>query len=309
MLKEGFLKEHSRTFASLMWALDLAMPVLAAWLAFKIHPDFEFIPQRYINAVALGLAGSALVFPVLSYGKGFRGVPVIKEIKRLTIVLAVLFIALALVALFTKSTASYSRIWFAEWFVLSWLGMVGYRVVLRFVLRWVRSYGFNQRSVVIVGGGDVALTVIGRLLSATWSGFQVSGIFTDDERIKGQFLQDGVIYGGYEDVAEFVEQADVDQVWLAMPIKRQEQLHRVIRSLDHCTADIRYVPDVFEFELFNHSMSEVAGLPVLNLTASPMEGGNRVFKAIEDRLLAFLILLIASPVMLAIAVGIKLGSR
>lgn len=309
MFREGFLKGHPRSISFLMWILDLAMPVLAGWLAFVIYPDFEYIPQRYINAVGLALIGFAIVFPNLSFGKGFRGMPIISELKYVVFAVSSIFVGIVLVALFTKSTASYSRVWFVEWYFLTLLGLIGYRVALRLSLRWFRSNGFNQRSVVVVGSGEIARTVIARLLSATWSGFRVVAIFTDDERVTEGFLDGGVIKGGYEDVAEYVQGAGADQVWMAMPLQNQDQIHGVMQSLQHCTADIRYVPDIFEFQLFNHSMSEVAGLPVLNLTTSPMDGVNRVFKALEDRVLAFIILLLASPFFLVISIAIKMSSR
>ncbi len=309
MLREGFLKDHSRSLAFFMWVLDLATPAFAGWLAFVIYPDFDFIPQRYINAVALGLIGFALVFPGFSFGRGFRGVPIYKEIKRVVLAVSAVFVVLALVALFTKSTASYSRVWFLEWYVLTCIGLVGYRVVLRLVLRWVRSQGFNQRSIVIIGGGNLASTVIERLLTASWSGFRIVGIFTEDERIIERYQGSGLLRGDFSDAPRFTISNSIDQVWLAMPLKRQDELDRLMQSLDHCTSDIRYVPDIFAFNLFNHSMSEVAGLPVLNLTASPMEGVNRVFKAIEDRALALVALTLALPFMLLIAAAIKIESR
>ncbi len=309
MIKEGFLKEHSRSFAFLMWVTDLAAPVLAAWVAFEVYPNFDFIPQRYFNAVVLGLIGFALIFPSLTFGRGFRGVSVVKEIKQVTVALASIFIALVIVAVLAKTTASYSRIWFVEWFVLTWLVLVGYRILLRLVLRWMRSNGFNRRSIVVVGSGEIALTVVRRIISTSWSGFHITGIFGDDKRINEQFLEDSIASGDFDDVAQFVQQSKVDQVWIAMPLKREDQLKLVMDSLTHSTVDIRYIPDIFGFQLFNHSMSSVAGLPVLNLTTTPMEGVNRIIKAIEDRFLAFIILLLSSPFMLFIALAIKLSSR
>lgn len=309
MIKSGLLKEHSKILASLMWALDLVIPALSAWVAFTIHPDFDFIPQRYLNAVGLALIGFAIVFPNLSFGKGFRGMPIMRELRYVVIAVSSIFISIVLIALFTKSTASYSRIWLVEWYLFTLIGLIGYRVALRLSLRWFRSQGFNQRDIVVVGSGDIARTVIARLLSATWSGFRVVAIFTDDKQVTDQFLDGGVVKGHYDDVEAYVQQSTVDQVWMAMPLQNQDQLHGVMESLKHCTADIRYVPDIFEFQLFNHSMSEVAGLPVLNLTTSPMDGVNRVFKALEDRVLAFIILLLASPFFLAISIAIKMSSK
>ena len=55
-------------------------------------------------------------------------------------------------------------------------------------------------------------------------------------------------------------------------------------------------------------MTEIAGLPVINLTESPLEGANRLLKKLEDFVLSLSILLIASPLMLLIAIGVKLSS-
>jgi putative colanic acid biosynthesis UDP-glucose lipid carrier transferase len=68
------------------------------------------------------------------------------------------------------------------------------------------------------------------------------------------------------------------------------------------------VPDIFNFALLNHSMTEVAGLPVINLAESPLSGVNRAIKGAEDFVLSLLLLVILSPLMLLIAVGVKLSS-
>jgi putative colanic acid biosynthesis UDP-glucose lipid carrier transferase len=52
----------------------------------------------------------------------------------------------------------------------------------------------------------------------------------------------------------------------------------------------------------------VAGLPVLNFSITPMMGINRLVKTLEDRILAFLLLLLISPLMFIIAIGVKLSS-
>ena len=79
--------------------------------------------------------------------------------------------------------------------------------------------------------------------------------------------------------------------------------------LRHSTANIRLVPDMFALRLINHGVSEVVGIPMLDLSASPITGEVRLIKALQDRMLGALILLLISPVMLAIALAIKLTSR
>ena len=106
-----------------------------------------------------------------------------------------------------------------------------------------------------------------------------------------------------------MQQNQVHQVWIAMSLREESQLEKVLFDLRHVTADIRYIPDILGFRLLNHSISNVLDLPVVNISATPMDDFNRLIKAFEDRFLAFLILLLVFPLMLIIAIGIKLTSR
>ncbi|MCG8537994.1 MAG: exopolysaccharide biosynthesis polyprenyl glycosylphosphotransferase, partial [Pseudomonadales bacterium] len=100
----------------------------------------------------------------------------------------------------------------------------------------------------------------------------------------------------------------VDQIWIAMPIAKVKQIQVLLKGLSQTTADIRLVPDIFGFQLLNHSVSAVAGLPVVNLSVTPMDGLNRYVKALEDKLFAGLILLVISPILFFLAIGVKLSS-
>ena len=68
------------------------------------------------------------------------------------------------------------------------------------------------------------------------------------------------------------------------------------------------VPDLVSYRLLNTSITEIAGLPVLNLSTSPLHGTSRVLKLIEDATLSLIILLLLSPLMLLSAIGVKLSS-
>ncbi len=71
---------------------------------------------------------------------------------------------------------------------------------------------------------------------------------------------------------------------------------------------MRFVPDIYGFHLLNHSLTDIAGLPVVSLTETPMSGVNRVVKALEDHVLAALLLVCTAPLLVAIAVGVKISS-
>ncbi|MES0328028.1 MAG: exopolysaccharide biosynthesis polyprenyl glycosylphosphotransferase, partial [Gammaproteobacteria bacterium] len=79
-------------------------------------------------------------------------------------------------------------------------------------------------------------------------------------------------------------------------------------ALDGAPAEIRYVPDIFEYQLMHHSLTEMAGVPVVNISYSAIHGVNHLVKIVEDYVLASIVLIMASPLMLIIAIGVKLSS-
>ncbi len=112
----------------------------------------------------------------------------------------------------------------------------------------------------------------------------------------------------YSDLLYHVNSNNIDQVWIALSHSEEETIRRVIETLDGVPVDIRYVPDIFEYQLMHHSLTEMAGIPVVNISYSAIDGANRVVKAMEDYVLASLLLVLASPAMLLIAIGVKLSS-
>jgi putative colanic acid biosynthesis UDP-glucose lipid carrier transferase len=71
--------------------------------------------------------------------------------------------------------------------------------------------------------------------------------------------------GGIDNLGRFVESRGVDLVWLALPMRDQPRISYALSQLKHSTADIKLVPDLFGVHLLNHSVEEIAGLPVITL--------------------------------------------
>lgn len=82
----------------------------------------------------------------------------------------------------------------------------------------------------------------------------------------------------------------------------------LMESLCDTTASVYFVPDIFVFDLIQARVSEVNGIPVLAVCETPFHGFNGIAKRLTDVVVASLALLLLSPLMLAIALGVKLGS-
>ena len=139
------------------------------------------LPESYIHVILLAAILSAIIFPVSSVYKVWRGSSTLTEIKQITIAWVMVALTLTLLAFFTKSGAEYSRSWMGIWLASGWTGLVSSRVILRYVLRYLRSSGFNHRHIVIVGTGDQAAIVADRLQKSTWFGLEISALFSSGQ--------------------------------------------------------------------------------------------------------------------------------
>lgn len=308
MQYRGLLKEHSTVLNALLHLVDWVGIALTAWVAHRLYLGGWVMDYHYSVVVGIAILLAALLFPRFQLYRAWRGETIFREVRAATAAWILVVFVLLGFAFVTKMGIRFSRGWAGIWAVSSWVVLVGSRVSLRIVLRWLRSHGFNQRRIVIVGTEGLGEKVAARLAEMPWIGFRGVGFFCGNYALHGKSVEGLPVLGGLEDVAEFVEREDVDQVWIAMPLKDEAKVKFLMHELRFSTASIRFIPDIFGFRLLNHSFTEVAGFPVLNLSVTPMEGVNRLVKAVEDRVLALLILSLISPVMALIAVGVKLTS-
>jgi Undecaprenyl-phosphate glucose phosphotransferase len=172
--------------------------------------------------------------------------------------------------------------------------------------RWASVQGVDTRISVVVGANPDAQRLIDAIANDDSCGIEVRGWFaTHADRSE---LTGAPMLGRIDHLGGYVESRGVDLVWLALPMSDQTRISYALSQLKHSTADIKLVPDLFGLHLLNHSVEEIAGLPVITLQQTPLQGVARVVKAAEDVLLSALILVLISPLMLAIAVAVKLSS-
>jgi len=149
---------------------------------------------------------------------------------------------------------------------------------------------------------------MGQIEISPWTGYVVSGFFDDNPELKGALIDGVEVKGSVDEVEEFMDSNEVDEIWLALPLRAEERMKELLYAVRHHTVNIKLIPDIFGFSILNHSMTEIAGLPAVNLSDTPMGGANRVIKDLEDRLLAFVILLLISPIVILVSIAIKLTS-
>jgi len=290
---------------------DAGTVFIAAILAFYLRFDAE-VPvlsqqyQAYLFCILFGVLLNAFVATAMgayrnrgSTGLGDVLTPLLLAWGATALALVVLLFAL-------KASEAFSRLWFGSWVLLAAVLLTLERMVLLRVLHYLRSKGLNRKRVVLVGVSEQIPELLQRLKKADWAGYEVVALFLPQGK---EAVVPGVpVRRDLAALDSFVREHEVMEVWLTCPLREEAFLQEVLWLLRHSTVNIRYLPDLFALRLINHGVSEVMGFPMLDLSASPMTGVNRLVKAVEDRVLAAIILLLISPLMLALALGVKLSS-
>jgi putative colanic acid biosynthesis UDP-glucose lipid carrier transferase len=301
-------------FSGLLYNIvDLAAVATGGALAYQLTEDAAVGTPGKL-AILLGLFITRVSFANWGLYDSWRGRSLIEQTGRLAAGWVSVFIALIILGFVFDLAQLFKRDWILMWFMLGGLFLIAARSAATLSLRLLRQRGWNHKRIAVVGTGDWAQTVIRRLNNAVWLGLDVVAIVDHKgDHSAGEVLDGTPVVGGLERLPALLSKGQVDEVWLCVPADgggRVEEIERVQHLLRHSTVTQRFVPHFAEMRLMNRPMTQIMGLPVVNLSVSPMRVSvNRMVKAIEDRLIAALVLLVTSPLMLLIAIGVKLSSK
>ena len=174
----------------------------------------------------------------------------------------------------------------------------------RFVPRLLAAEGM-RKTAVIAGANDLGRGLAERLRSNPLHGVRLIGYFDDrsPERI-----QEKTVLGSIGTLPDYVRTHSVDIIYIALPMASQPRIIKLLEELRDTTASIYFVPDIFLFDLIQARVDSIGDLPVVAVCETPFFGFNGVLKKISDYVLASLALVVLAPLMLAIAIGVKLSS-
>ncbi|WP_239250108.1 undecaprenyl-phosphate glucose phosphotransferase [Candidatus Nitrotoga sp. M5] len=308
MDSRSLLKENASTLEFVQRFLDPFVVVASGILLYGIRFESWDFPMNYVFVLIGGFLFCLAIFPFFDMYRPRRGASLWAEIQILASAWTVVCAGLIIVLFATKTSTYFSRIWIGQWAIAGFVSLVAFRVTLRVGLRFFRRRGFNLRFIAIAGAGKLGRDVANRLAASPWTGLKVIGFYDDDPRIQRQVLEGVPVRGGLHCLPKEVVELGIDQVWIALPLQQDKQVKSLVAHLSRLPVQVTFVPDIYGVHLLNHSIGEVAGFPVIHLLESPLSGVQGIVKAVEDKILAVLIMLLAIPLMLLIIIGVKLSS-
>jgi Undecaprenyl-phosphate glucose phosphotransferase len=307
------LKAYSRLLEQAMLVGDLVL-VAACWLLaywVRFHVAGPPLPYRDVPPVSDYLL---MLLPILVvWSVAFRAFGLyrprrigshLSEAADVAKASTMGVLVLVAVMTFFFHEYDYSRVVIGYFWLLS-IGVVWLsRAVFREALRFARRRGYNLRYAVVVGGGELAATVVRRMQARPDVGIQVLGVVSDDKDAVGSARW----LGGYSDLRAILDANPVDHVVLALAHEDYGRLGGLLDAVGDEPVTIHVVPDLLRFASLRGGVEQFEGMPFIHLRESPLYGWSSLAKRVFDLVFSLAVLAVLWPLLLALALAVRVSS-
>lgn len=304
------LEEHSKLFQRLMFVGDVLLAIVAwivaYYIRFEVLTPPEWVPfERYAALLPWVLIVASIVFWATGLYAPDRAQRLPSLVFSVARAVAVELLCVAASLGFYR-TFSFSRLMLIIFGVLTPVLMITLRIGFYAYVRRARQHGKYQRRVLIVGASSVGQRLKKAMQQFPWMGLHVVG-FVDDNKAGNE------IVGRSVDVPEIVDQSyaagrPIDYVYIALPLDAARTIERLVSELSTRIVHVCIVPDLFQFDVLNSRVTDVAGMPVIHVIDEAPVQFTRWMKRVIDVLFSGAFLLITSPFLLVITIAVKISS-
>jgi putative colanic acid biosynthesis UDP-glucose lipid carrier transferase len=203
--------------------------------------------------------------------------------------------------LFSKDTVI---LWLALTPALQIAGLLALRVLAPAI---IKLQGPIKRAV-IAGMNEQGVALALRLEDSHYNATKLIGFFEDRNPERLTAYIDIPILGRIDDMASYIKQNQINVIYLSLPMANQPRILKLLDDLKDTTASIYFIPDIFMTDLIQSRVDQVEDIPVVAVCETPFTGFNGIVKRVADIGFATGILLLISPVLFIIAIGVKLSS-
>lgn len=288
--------------------------VLSYWLRFDSPLTSWFPVELGVPPFDAYLYGSLFVIPAWIFLFKSRGLyrprRTVHFSEEFFPVVRVVFLGMLIVmaAAFFYRAFSFSRLVFGLLGLSSVILLsFGRYVVMKFE-QWWYSTGRDTKSVILIGSNPTAARVYEMIASQPSLGYRILGYFTAGPKrsLSGTTAQ---FLGTLPKVPLFVRNNNVDVILIALSSKDHPLLLDLIRECEGLNTEMLMVPDLVDLMTSRVRITELEGIPFLQVKEAALSTWNQIIKRGFDIVTAALVLLLASPVMILIAIMVKLTSH
>ncbi len=316
------LKQKARLVARIVYLIDLALTSAAFFAAFFIRDVvIPYIDPQHFPTGLFPLAEYLKIFPLIliiwsvlfftyhSY-HSHRTIPVTTEALTTVRVVVVGNILLATVA-YLIPLRQLSRVWFVLFGVISAVLLVLEKILVRVIARYIRSKGLNYRTILIVGTGRRATDLAKVIVGHKFWGFKLLGFVSDGHRLSNGWANFRV-FGDVPDLRRILEVGQIgepiDEIVFAVTRKKLDEMKQIFLMCEELGIRTRIAMNFFSNKVARIEIEELEGIPFLTFTTTPSNETQLAFKRLLDVTVSLVILALAAPVTIIVALAIKATS-
>ena len=296
--------------------IDIAMVALGALIAAAVHNgQWVWLDDMQSVSLAFDCLLVVVFFPALGIYQSWRGKPLMDLLFRVSGAWVMVETTGVLISFSLHRSDMLSRLWLLYWAAATIVLLIVTKALVYSVLKGLRREGFNHKAVAIVGGAPYGKFLIEQMRSRPEAGFSPLVVYDEDGPVDpyqdpdaAQAVEGVPVERDFAAMIQLVRDRAIRELWLALPISKEKTIHRFVTELRNDFVNIRFIPDVRSLTLFSQPMVDLLGVPAINLAASPITDLRVLPKRVFDRLFAFGALTALAPLMLVIAVMVKLSS-
>ena len=290
---------------------EFFMVLASAALVYVLYsPIADTVILQYVELVA----AVAACFLLASESVGLHSVYAYRNVVmtsfRLLGAIALLFLGALAVLFFLKPDIAFSRVWLTGWFLVLTGSLLFERALLYAFVRTLARSGRLEKRTVVVGGGPDCEELLRSLSKDNDGDLRIFGVFDDRADSRSPEIVAGFPkLGTVDDLVELARVTRIDLVIFSMPITAEQRLLEMLRKLWVLPIDIRLAAHMSKLRFRPRSYSYIGSVPVLDVFDKPIADWDIVVKNVFDRVVGAFCLLLLSPVMLAVAIAVKLDSK
>ena len=303
--------------AALQVIFDVLMITLAFVVAYRWREALDVIPfqdpprpEVYLFMIGVTVGTTLLVFAFTGLYRQRRGVSRIDEFYKIVAATSFgIFGSIGVNYLLLADGFIFSRVMLAVGWVLSIVLVTGERAAFAWGLGQARRRGVSQQRILIIGTGEIAQAIIRRVSQHPELGVRIVGVVEPPRATEERAVWNVPVLGPSERVARIAREYRVDEVIVAMAGASYTELLEIVDLCADVNVGIKIYPDAFELITERVDVGELSGVKLISVKDVALRGWNRMVKRAFDMAFSALIVMVTSPLMLLIALLIKIDSR
>jgi putative colanic acid biosynthesis UDP-glucose lipid carrier transferase len=200
------------------------------------------------------------------------------------------------------------RRYIVEWLLLTLAILLVTGLALRKLVRVLLRNAATVRRVVVAGCNEKSRLLEDRIRANNSLHMEVLGYFDDRAEARLAPRPYAQLVDRLDALPAYVEAHGIDVIFIALPIAYIKRVQHLLDALHDTTVSVYYVPGTFAFDLIQSRPVDLDGVHVISLCETPFVGYGGVFKRLFDLVVTSLIMIPATPFMLAIAALVKATS-